>query len=85
MYIIYNIHMYKKMPFLLVFLLSYIILRNIMSYFIVQIDGYRDMPYHINTQFSNTGVGISSTVYDINLASKYIPPYCINNPNLCNT
>jgi hypothetical protein len=74
--------MYK---IVLIFLFSYIILRHIMSYFVVQMDGYRDTPYQINSQFSNTGVGISSTVYDINLESKYIPPYCINNPNLCNT
>ena len=75
--------MYKKVSIILVFMLGYIILRYLMIYFTRQFDGFRDQ--RINTpRFTHSGVGISSTVYDINLASKYIPPYCINNPTLCN-
>jgi len=75
--------MYKKIPIILVFILGYIILRYLMIYFTKQIDGFRDQ--RINTpRFTNSGVGISSTVYDINLSSKYTDPYCHNNPNLCN-
>ena len=75
--------MYKKTPIVLVFLLGYIILRYIMSYFTKQtrIDGFREQPIH---RLGSRGVNISSTVYDINLASKYRDPYCYNNPNLCN-
>lgn len=77
--------MYNKISIILQFMLGYIILRYIISYFTkqTQIDGYRDQPINI-PNFGSGGVNISSTVYDINLASKYIPPYCINNPTLCN-
>jgi hypothetical protein len=76
--------MYKKIPFFLVFLIIYITLRNIIYLFYPKlIDGYRGMPYHINTpRFSNTGVNVSSTVYDINHGTRY-DQYCYNNSTLC--
>ncbi len=78
--------MYKKMQFFLVFLIIYITLRYIISFFYpIRIDGYQGMPYHINNntpRFSSTGVNVSSTVYDINHGTKY-DQYCYNNSTLC--
>lgn len=77
--------MYKKISIILLFMLGYIILRYIMSYFTkqTQTDGFREHPINMH-RFGSGGVNISSTVYDINLASKYTDPYCYNNPTLCN-
>ena len=75
--------MYTKISIILSFMLGYIILRYIISYFTKQrqIDGYRDQPINI-PNFGSGGVNISSTVYDINSPLK--TQYCNNNPKLCN-
>jgi hypothetical protein len=75
--------MYKKIQIILVFMIGYVILRYTIHK-TIQIDGFRDQRINNLPRFTNTGVGISSTVYDINLSSKYTDPYCYNNPNLCN-
>jgi hypothetical protein len=80
--------MYKNITNFLLFMLGYIILRYIIqifyTHFTRQIDGYRE--YRINNlpRFGSGGANISTTVYDINLSSKYTDPYCYNNPTLCN-
>lgn len=76
--------MYKKISIILVFMLGYVILRHMLTYFTKQIDGFRQYPINNLPRLGPRGVNISSTVYDINLASKYTDPYCYNNPTLCN-
>lgn len=78
--------MYNKITIILQFMLGYIILRHTIQTFYnaIQFDGFRDQRINNLPRFGSSGVGISSTVYDINLSSKYTDPYCYNNPKLCN-